>query len=205
MRLQDFSAILQKEEEDRRIAREKWERQYFFVTSDTDARIVKGRENAKMPYEGGPWTSCANGGDSEEECRKKWGITDEPCRECGLIFSTTFCDPTKTEMLTRNICFRCNFWREYFESKDNPRHARINGRHYCVSPRNDKDTQWNGFGGRETTIRFLDGRVVSTNNLWHQGEIPAIWRERLPDNAEFAKNPLVPVSMYPTAVKTTTP
>ncbi len=44
-----------------------------------------------------------------------------------------------------------------------------------------------GFGGREHTIEFFDGRTVTTRNLWTQGTIPPAWRDRLPDNARWAQ------------------
>jgi len=42
-----------------------------------------------------------------------------------------------------------------------------------------------GCAGRRFWIRFFDGRTITTNNLWCQGEIPEEFREELPDNAEF--------------------
>jgi hypothetical protein len=42
-------------------------------------------------------------------------------------------------------------------------------------------------GGARSTIRFRDGRSVVTHNLWCQGEVPAHFREALPDNAEFIR------------------
>lgn len=40
-----------------------------------------------------------------------------------------------------------------------------------------------GFGGQPWFIHFHDGRSVTTVSLWHFGDIPAEWREQLPDNA----------------------
>jgi hypothetical protein len=40
-----------------------------------------------------------------------------------------------------------------------------------------------GFGGSVWLIRFFDGREVRCNSLWCLGDIPADWRDRLPDNA----------------------
>lgn len=40
-----------------------------------------------------------------------------------------------------------------------------------------------GFGGQRWRIRFLDGRLVYTTSLWHMGEVPAEYKERLPVNA----------------------
>jgi len=42
-----------------------------------------------------------------------------------------------------------------------------------------------GFGGRDFSIKFYDGRDIKTSNLWYQGEIPERFKEFLSDNAEF--------------------
>src|SRR3954467_4010293 len=65
--------------------------------------------------------------------------------------------------------------------------VRSHGHHYLAKPKvnNRRDRDLLGFGGRDWEIRFLDGEVIETNNLWHQGEIPLALRSVLPDNAEF--------------------
>lgn len=50
-----------------------------------------------------------------------------------------------------------------------------------------------GFGGRRWLIRFHDGRELCTQNLWHNGEVPAAYRNALPDNATLECIPLGPV------------
>ena len=42
-----------------------------------------------------------------------------------------------------------------------------------------------GYCGAKHMIKFKDGRVIATKNLWCQGEIPKQWKEKLKDNAEF--------------------
>jgi hypothetical protein len=61
----------------------------------------------------------------------------------------------------------------------------VAGTHYEIGPVSGGDSRFSGFGGREFNIRFLDGREVRSSNLWCQGVIPKVWRERIPDNAEF--------------------
>ena len=42
-----------------------------------------------------------------------------------------------------------------------------------------------GFGGHLFKIKMNDGRIIETNNLWHNGEVP---KERnIEDNAVFIK------------------
>lgn len=42
-----------------------------------------------------------------------------------------------------------------------------------------------GFGGREFIIKFKDGRIVKTTNLWANGSIPHTLLNKFPDNAEW--------------------
>ena len=76
------------------------------------------------------------------------------------------------------------FWEEKLDIKDDKDVARIDGEHYMIAPENWKSK---GFGGAEHRIRFDDGRVVTTTNLWHQGEIPNEYRDRLPNNAHWVR------------------
>lgn len=108
------------------------------------------------------------------------------CKECGKEEEARYLEPTLTKMLEESLCFFCDFWSEWVGKKDRPEVARIEGRHYWVNPLTS-DSRWNGFGGQRFKIRWFDGREQETNNLWHQGEIPAHFRERLPDNATWGK------------------
>jgi hypothetical protein len=57
-----------------------------------------------------------------------------------------------------------------------------------------------GFGGALWRIRFADGSTVETNDLWHQGEIPARFAHLFPVNACFLDEhgePLLPLLTVP--------
>lgn len=73
------------------------------------------------------------------------------------------------------------FWEEQLSDRTNA--AVIDGHHYRVRGRENAYSK--GFGGRRHTIRFFDGREVTTTDLWYQGVIPPAFRDRLPDDAEF--------------------
>ena len=66
--------------------------------------------------------------------------------------------------------------------------VRALGHHYQLASEGASQGE-RGFGGKVFEVRFFDGRVVVTHNLWHQGEVPAHFRARLPDNAVFAEDP----------------
>lgn len=160
----------------------------FYLAGDGErTEILHSDTYPKMRYEGGEWTSMSPGTEDLAESKAQWGMPEEPCKCCGNVFSTNYSEPTKSQLLEKNVCFKCNFWQEYLEIKDDPNIARIEGSHYVIQPDTTGDPSWKGFGGRKFIIRFADGREVVTRNLWHQGEIPAHFREELPDNATFVQ------------------
>jgi hypothetical protein len=122
-----------------------------------------------------------------------------PCTVCGAERSSKqfqFMHECSRE------CFHKAFWNEKLEWADagdrTPEGSytvRIDGRHYVGNleaglVRND-GRQFLGFSGAVWYIQFLSGphapKLFITNNLWHQGDIPADVRSRMPDNAKFLK------------------
>lgn len=71
------------------------------------------------------------------------------------------------------------FWQEKISLNG----VRIEGNHYTVGDENAKGMR--GFGGVKFRIKFNDGTVVTTTNLWHQGKIPTPLQNELPNNAIF--------------------
>lgn len=112
--------------------------------------------------------------------------TNMNCAKCGKEESNKHMGPVAEIMKIRGLCFRCAFWSEKVDNRDLPEVARIGGGHYTVAPEGGPSHR-RGFGGERFTIRFFDGREVTTTNLWHQGEIPDDFRAELPDNAEFVR------------------
>lgn len=78
----------------------------------------------------------------------------------------------------------CDFWSYFLDNSDMPEHVRVDGQHYYIGSGIDMSR---GFGGQQFVIEFFDGRRVETHNLWHNGQIPAGFRERLPDNSRFVE------------------
>lgn len=122
------------------------------------------------------------------------------CNQCGTENYSIGYLPgdIKRLMDLAKVCFTCAFWLDMKRKhKDDPLWCRIDGRSYwpssvlkpgqlaaSQSPRSG----FKGFGGREFCIRFHDGRLIRTDNLWTQGEMPDWLREVYPDNAEFIKH-----------------
>lgn len=78
------------------------------------------------------------------------------------------------------------FWREK-KAVPESRRVVVDHAHYMLGDEPGDYTMSSvlGFGGREFTIAFFDGRTVTTRNLWYQGKIPPKWRETFPNNAVF--------------------
>jgi hypothetical protein len=159
---------------------------FYLCTSETKAEIL---ETEERPNVGGihQWNSISGGYSSKEELAHELKLAPEPCSCCGKVYGTNYCKPYNTMLITKKLCFNCNFWDEYTHKKDDPKIARIQGHHYVVEPPSPLPSRMLGFSGREFKVRWHDGREVTTNNLWSQGDIPERFKDRLPDNAEFVK------------------
>jgi hypothetical protein len=108
------------------------------------------------------------------------------CKLCSKEISFEFMELVKTELKKQQLCFHCHFWQGYVLQKDDKRIVRVKGEHYCIAPELS-DPNYGGHGGHKFYIKFFDGRLAVTTNLWNQGTIPANFRNELPDNAVFVK------------------
>ena len=103
------------------------------------------------------------------------------CKLCGTQHDCNRWDSaTKDRLLRSKMCFTCDFWSECAGKSDYQSSVRIDGKCYWIGVDELQECD-----GREYTIAFHDGRQVVTTNLSYQGDIPALWKARLPDNAEF--------------------
>jgi hypothetical protein len=81
--------------------------------------------------------------------------------------------------------YQNKFWTEQLQDRTNA--IVINGNHYRFGSSNVKSNA-NGFGGVNFRIRLHDtGEIIETCDLWHQGEIPAEFRQLLPNNASWVR------------------
>lgn len=86
---------------------------------------------------------------------------------------------------SNNLCESDQHWYDLWEIKDDLNTVRVNGVHYIIGEPNAK---FKGMGGARVEVVFNDGRVVVTDNLWHQGKIPKHWQELgMQNNATFGK------------------
>jgi hypothetical protein len=85
-------------------------------------------------------------------------------------------------MKKEGICFSCAFWLNLTNDKEL---IVINGNAYSLGKGDG-----GGFAGRRFDIRMNSGKEITTHDLWHRGEIPEHFRDRLKDNAVFLKGSL---------------
>lgn len=117
--------------------------------------------------------------------------SDTPCPSCGETgFHTEYMGAEGKRMKETGECFSCAFWEIRLATPD-PDRLVINGWVYSVGEEpSDKQrrsgrTGGLGMAGRRFDIELDNGRRFTTHNLWSGGEIPALYRDRLPDNAKF--------------------
>lgn len=86
------------------------------------------------------------------------------------------------------LCYNCGFWTWKVNTiKESPNtFATVDGHLYHISP-DDPKAIFKGFGGSEFIIKYFDGRSVKSHNLWHNGKIPDLFKDRIPNNAVFSK------------------
>jgi len=108
---------------------------------------------------------------------------DHVCRECGRRESGSWLIADKLK--ANHLCFDCQYWLEFLEPRYAGLAVRVGGLHYVIGSE-DMPANRKAFSGKAWRIRFFDdGHEIVSTNLWCQGLIPAAFRERLPNNAEF--------------------
>ena len=110
------------------------------------------------------------------------------CDGCGEDTRNTYCEPSRTQMLDRRLCFTCNYWRE-FEEKHSPESLTIIDGH-VYTPGNRTSGEMRGMAGRRFDIEYVDssiyaGQRITTFDLWSGSTMPAHLKERYPDTARF--------------------
>lgn len=160
---------------------------YFLITGrladqSRFIQIVQGIDHTKSVGPGSFVSSRSGSYISIEALRKDCMLTNKPCIECGCLVETRY--NCGEEMRRQNICFFCLHWQQLAAKVNDPKSVRVNNNHYQIG-NGTGPSPWRGFGGQTFKIQFFDGRQETTTDLWHQGTIPPIWRDRLPNNAEF--------------------
>jgi len=103
----------------------------------------------------------------------------ENCTKCGKTNDSEH----YSGLRNKAMCFSCNFWTDIKER--NP--LIVNGDSYMDGGNQvGVSRSLLGFSGRIFRYRKLGATEwKETNNMWHQGTVPEVFREEMPDNAEF--------------------
>jgi hypothetical protein len=117
------------------------------------------------------------------------------CVKCGEHEECHYNEKTKADLVARQLCFSCDFyWRFLNDPVKTPnRHHHstaviAGGNIYTDGGNVDNPGSGRllGFAGHRFHFRMLDGsREWTSNNVWHGGEIPQIWRAEIPDTAQI--------------------
>jgi len=123
------------------------------------------------------------------------------CRVCRNIIGVRgHAESVRERLLSAKICPNCDHWITLWQGRDNPTHVRIDGQHYIYGnhlqdarvtaettlvelAKQLKHQTGLGMGGSKVLIKFNDGRMIITNDLWHQGNVPKDFQLVLPNNA----------------------
>lgn len=89
--------------------------------------------------------------------------------------------PVEIKVVAQWVDHHDSFWQGQLAQRE--RAFVAGGKHYRHNGWRSGAADMRGFGGAAFTIFFNDGRIVHTNDLWFQGEIPPKYREQLPDDA----------------------
>ncbi len=110
-------------------------------------------------------------------------MTANKCSICSKEdYSTSFGGNYKKVMDEKGCCFNCAIFT-VIEEQTHPKTI-INGCAYDIGS-SKTPSRHNGFCGDWFRIQYHTGEIVDTCDLWHRGDIPEAFKERLPDNAVF--------------------
>jgi len=108
------------------------------------------------------------------------------CKECGKkVLEKDLHYMDNDRLIKEKLCFTCDFWMKKVKTIKDPNWVRVNNESYYIGDETEKG--FRGFDSRKFIIKFNNGKIIETTNLWHQGEIPQHFRKRLFNNAEFIK------------------
>lgn len=115
------------------------------------------------------------------------------CNHCGAEYHPENREPRPTDSIgqiqwNQGFCFSCAFWTTRLDCK-----TVIDGMAVYPGDRTAEDVDGKhhplGCSGALMHIEYTSGEFagvrISTQDLWHSGEVPEAFREQLPDNAKY--------------------
>lgn len=133
------------------------------------------------------WAHISYGHPTIAELYEKEPLAPEPCSVCGSPYSLAYSN--KVSLIKHKMCFSCDFWRGKIEQRT-PDHVCVAGHFYRLATGSPSENRVLGHGGREFFVRrHGEAEIKVFNNVWHAGEIPPAFRDRLKDDADFLSAP----------------
>jgi hypothetical protein len=119
-------------------------------------------------------------------------MTKVKCIICGKEFDTDDGHgyySTEKGIVCSSNCFDEYFWREKIDEYKKDHSKIIVANHRCYYIEDEKSSgSFRGFGGHQFNIRLKNtDEVITTTNLWFNGDIPAKYQSELVDNGEFVE------------------
>ena len=110
------------------------------------------------------------------------------CSSCETETRNTYCEPHRTRMLERRLCFTCDHWRNFAETQKPEELTVIDSIRY--GPGNRTSGEFRGMGGRRFDIEYVEpsvyaGQRITTFDLWAGGKLPEHLHKKFPDTARF--------------------
>lgn len=110
------------------------------------------------------------------------------CSACGEDARNTYAEPHRSDMLSRRMCWNCNYWRDFEEKNDPSAMTIIDGHTY--SPGSRTEGRMRGMAGRRFDIEYVPpsrhaGARITTFDLWAGSKVPDQLRAKFPDTAVF--------------------
>lgn len=117
---------------------------------------------------------------------------DYTCRECQTIWNPAHYSNNQIAMghRARGLCSTCAFWDDAYRDYLDGKRVVVNANSYTIA--REDATGLRGHSGARFRIQYPDGRMIESTNVWHQGQIPIHWRDRMPDTAVFLPEELSP-------------
>lgn len=109
----------------------------------------------------------------------------EKCRWCGGSDKCLFSGDQAPIARGLDTCFSCAYWIQILTQRDDRMIVTPTYRHFTATYwgiRTSKRDGLKGFSGAPWRATFLDGSVKVSNDIWHQGEVPPVWRDRFAPN-----------------------
>ena len=109
------------------------------------------------------------------------------CRICDSEVELHYEDGLENKLALLQICFTCNFWVEKMDQMRHILHPIVDGAFYTIGEDREVPDHCKGFYGQRFVIRWKNGKIIETTNLWSAGKIPDCFRKYFPNTAEFVR------------------